>query len=68
VLRISHFTNKFDKASGFITKSALTVPVIDDNGNAVGVVQFINKHVSGVDVLVIRVVHGVPTLLWGPSG
>jgi len=38
------FQSKFDRKSGFVTKSVLCVPLINVQGRRIGVVQVINKH------------------------
>ena len=42
----NRFNQAFDKASGFVTKAILCIPIRDKNGNVEGVVQAINKYNS----------------------
>jgi len=39
----SRFNNKIDKDSGYVTRSLLCQPIIDDDGSVIAVIQMINK-------------------------
>jgi serine phosphatase RsbU (regulator of sigma subunit)/anti-sigma regulatory factor (Ser/Thr protein kinase) len=43
----SRFNADFDKSSGFTTKSILAVPIIDQQGGLVGIVEVLNKKDGG---------------------
>eukprot|EP00743_Colponemidia_sp_Colp-15_P002420 GILK01002624.1.p1 GENE.GILK01002624.1~~GILK01002624.1.p1 ORF type:complete len:467 (-),score=88.93 GILK01002624.1:77-1432(-) len=40
----ARFDSKFDQATGYKTRNVLAVPVVDNNGYNVGVLQAVNKH------------------------
>jgi len=49
------FSDKFDKATGFKTKSILTVPIPTSKGEAIGVFQCVNKLIDSASKLEERV-------------
>jgi hypothetical protein len=42
---INTYLRQFDATSGFHTTSVLSAPIRNDEGKAVGVIQFVNKKV-----------------------
>jgi type II secretory ATPase GspE/PulE/Tfp pilus assembly ATPase PilB-like protein len=42
-----HFDSSFDKRTGFKTKQVLTMPILHENRNVIGVIQLLNKKHGG---------------------
>src|SRR5262249_29266850 len=40
----ARFDPRFDRATGYVTKSVLAIPIFDHNGDSIGVLQLLNAH------------------------
>jgi len=46
---VNYFSPKFDQETGYVTRQVLAVPLLDDTGRVIAIVQALNKH-NGTDV------------------